>query len=91
MPSRHDERQKGRRQLRIGQIVCRHMAAQVMHRRQRQPGGQREAFCEIDPHQQCANQAGPGRDGDAVDIGQRQPGTVERHLCEPANRLHMGP
>lgn len=56
VPAGHDETEKRRLQLRIGQIVCRNVSPDVMHRHERHAEPQRREFREVHPDKHRADQ-----------------------------------
>ena len=75
VPARDDEADKGRLQLRVGKVVCRDVAADVVHRHQRKAHGvSRRELREIHADQNRTNQ--PRR----IRHGNRRPGRLRVRL-----------
>ena len=89
VPSTDDQRQKGRLQLRVGQIVGRHMPPDMVHRDQRLGGGQRQSLGKVDPHQHRADQAGGGGNGHGVGLPDRKTRLLQRSSSHAADGFGM--
>ena len=87
--ARDREADKGRFQFREGQIVCRDMPADVVHRNQGylQYGGDR--LGKVHPHQHRADKPRRIGDGNRVDVRAGQARCLQRPLGQERNRFHM--
>ena len=66
------------------------MAFEMVDRLQRLAGRGGQRLGRHQPDDQPADQAGAGRGGDGVDIGERDAGIVKRRLDDAVERLDMG-
>ena len=97
VPDIHDEgvaagdgqRQKGRLQLREGQIVGGNVATDVVDRDQRHAQRIGHGLGEADPHQHGADEAGGIGDGHGVHVALGEPGIGQRLIRQTGNGLHV--
>jgi hypothetical protein len=86
----HQGQQRGLEQavLELGGLD---VGPQVVDPEQRQVVGEREPLGRRHPDQQRADQAGPGGDGDGVDVGQAHAGLDQRLVHRGQHQLEVGP
>ena len=89
VPAGHDETEKRRLQLRIGQIVCRNVSPDVMHRHERHAEPQRREFREVHPDKHRADQPRRIRHGNRVDLLPRHGRAGKRLVCQRVNCFNM--
>ena len=97
VPDIHDEgvaagdgqRQKGRLQLREGQIVGGDVATDVVDRDQRHVQRIGHGLGEADPHQHGADETGGIGDGHGVHVALGEPGIGQRLIRQTGNGLHV--
>ena len=89
VPAGHDETEKRRLQLRIGQIVCRNVSPDVMHRHERHAEPQRREFREVHPDKHRADQPRRIRHGHGVDVAARKLCLLQRLIREAVDGLDV--
>ena len=78
VPARDDEADKGRLQLRVRKVICRDVAADMVHRHQRKPHGVSRSFREIRADQNRTDQPRRIRHGYCIEIFPPQAARLER-------------
>ena len=87
-PAADDERQKRRFQLGMSQIICRHMATDMVNRDEGLFRRKCQALGEIDPHQHGADQAGGRGNGNRIHFAGGKAGLLQRFGCQPVSRAY---
>ena len=89
VPAGDDEAQKRRLQVRVGQIVGRDMALDVVDRNERHIERQCSRLGKIHADEQRADKAGRIGHGDGVQLAARQAGVLQRLLGKTVDGLNM--
>ena len=78
VPTRDDEAEPGRRRSRIIEEHSEQMSFEVVHADQRLPRGGGEGLRDLHTHEQRADQTGPTRDADPVEVAEIARGAAQR-------------
>ena len=81
--------QKGRLQVRMGEVQRGDVPPQMVHRHQGLAGGKGQAFGKVHPHQHCADEARRVGDGHGADVFQGTAGLVQGALGHGADMLDV--
>ena len=91
MPAAREQAEE-RRLERVGlEVERRDVTVQVVDRRERQPARPRERLRRGDADEQRADQPGPARDGDELDVVERRAGVAERLPHDRQDELQVPP
>ena len=91
VPAGRHHAEEGRSEFRVGDVVCRDMPPDMVDGDKGLSGGQGEALCVVDPHEQRPDQAGRVGDGDGVQAAKGQLRFAHRFLHDLADVLAVPP
>ena len=87
----NDKADERRLQLRIRQIICRNMSADVMHRHQRHIQRKGRRLRKVHANQNCADQPRRIGHGDRINVLPRQLRSLEGLICQRVDCLNVLP
>ena len=87
--ARDGQAHKRRLQLRVGDVVCRDVAADMVHRNERHAERERGGLGKVHADKQRADEPRRARDGHGVDVAAAQAGHLQRTVGKLGDDLHV--
>ena len=87
--ARDGQTHERRLQLRVGDVVCRDVAADMVHRDERHTERERGGLGKVHADEQCADEPRRARDGHGVNVTAAQTGHLQCTVGELGDDLHV--